>query len=193
MVEAVDGAIFIDKIDISTIGLYDLRSRLSIIPQDPMLFTGTIRSNMDPFQEREDSEIWDALQSIHMKDAVENMPNKLDSPVEEFGENLSVGQRQLLCLGRALLRKAKILVMDEATAAVDFETDALIQKTIRSEFTNMTVITIGHRINTIIDYDKVLTLDRGIVAEFDTPSNLLKNKNGLFYSLVNSHDESKRP
>lgn len=185
MIELTEGSILIDDIDISKIGLRDLRSKLSIIPQDPTLFTGTIRSNLDPFEEYTDSELWASLGAVHMKRTIEELPDKLESAVSEGGENLSVGQRQLLCLARALIRKSSILIMDEATAAVDFETDSLIQKTIREEFGNVTVLTIAHRINTIMDYNRVLVLDQGLIAEYDSPANLLKNPQGIFYSLVN--------
>jgi len=185
LVELAGGKIIIDGVDIARIGLDDLRSKLSIIPQDPTLFTGTVRSNLDPFNEHSDLDIWNVLQSVHLNEAIEALDHKLDSPVAEFGENFSVGQRQLMCLGRALLRKAKILIMDEATAAVDFETDALIQKTIREQFVDVTVLTIAHRLNTILDYDRILVLDRGTVAEFETPAILSKNPQSIFYSMIN--------
>eukprot|EP00026_Physarum_polycephalum_P000614 Phypoly_transcript_00615.p1 GENE.Phypoly_transcript_00615~~Phypoly_transcript_00615.p1 ORF type:complete len:1444 (+),score=207.64 Phypoly_transcript_00615:19-4350(+) len=184
MVEAYKGTIIIDGINIAKIGLAILRSRLAIIPQDPVLFTGTIRSNLDPFDNFQDTEIWDVLEGIQLKSAIEKMPNKLDSLVVENGDNFSVGQRQLFCLGRALLRKAKILLMDEATASVDIETDALIQKTIREKCKDVTVLTIAHRINTILDSDRVMVLDKGQVIEFDTPTNLSSNPNSIFYSLL---------
>lgn len=184
MVEVEHGSVLIDGVNIRHIGLRDLRSKLAIIPQDPTLFTGTIRSNLDPFNEYEDRQIWHALEACYMKAAVEGMDRKLEGPVGENGENLSVGQRQLMCLGRALLRRASILVMDEATAAVDVETDALIQRTIREQFVNYTVLTIAHRLNTIIDNDKILVMDQGNVAEFDSPENLRRNTDSIFYSLL---------
>jgi len=184
-----ESKILIDGVDLADIGLDDLRSRLAIIPQDPVLFEGTLRSNLDPFNQYADAELWNALRSVHLAEFVQSTALKLEHAVTENGENLSVGQRQLLCLGRALLRKSKILVMDEATAAVDFETDALIQKTIRTEFADRTVLTIAHRINTIIDYDRVLVLDKGTIAEFDKPSVLLANPNSAFASMVRSSQE----
>eukprot|EP01118_Nematostelium_gracile_P010718 TRINITY_DN3735_c0_g1_i1.p1 TRINITY_DN3735_c0_g1~~TRINITY_DN3735_c0_g1_i1.p1 ORF type:complete len:273 (-),score=83.66 TRINITY_DN3735_c0_g1_i1:69-791(-) len=191
LVEVEQGSITIDGVDISQIGLDDLRKKLSIIPQDPTLFNGTIRSNLDPFNEYSDREIWDVLTSVYMKNAVEEMNGKLDAVVTEFGENFSIGQRQLLCLGRALMRKARILVMDEATAAVDFETDSLIQKTIRESFKEVTVLTIAHRINTIMDYDRVLVMDKGQLAEYDSPSKLMSDTNSRFYALAHKSGQTE--
>lgn len=184
MVEAEEGEILIDGVNIREIGLRDLRSKLAIIPQDPTLFTGTIRTNLDPFNQYQDADLWRALEACYMKTAVEQMDLKLEAAVGENGENLSVGQRQLMCLGRALLRNAQILVMDEATAACDLETDSLIQKTIREQFVSKTVLTIAHRLNTIIDNDKILVMDQGNVAEFDHPDILRQNTDSIFYSLL---------
>jgi len=187
MVEPIDGKIVIDGIDISTIGLYDLRSRLGIIPQDPTLFEGTIRVNLDPLEEHTDSEIWEALDKCQLGDIVREKDQKLYSAVTENGENWSVGQRQLVSLGRALLKQARILVLDEATASVDTATDGVIQRTIRAEFGDCTVISIAHRIPTVIDSDLVLVLSDGKVAEFDTPVSLLENKSSLFLKLVSEY------
>lgn len=187
MVEPIDGKIVIDGIDISTIGLYDLRSRLGIIPQDPTLFEGTIRVNLDPLEEHTDSKIWEALDKCQLGDIVKEKDQKLDTPVTENGENWSVGQRQLVSLGRALLKQARILVLDEATASVDTATDGVIQRTIRAEFGDCTVISIAHRIPTVIDSDLVLVLSDGKVAEFDTPLNLLEDKSSLFLKLVSEY------
>eukprot|EP00026_Physarum_polycephalum_P008777 Phypoly_transcript_08878.p1 GENE.Phypoly_transcript_08878~~Phypoly_transcript_08878.p1 ORF type:complete len:352 (-),score=56.36 Phypoly_transcript_08878:57-1112(-) len=184
IVEAAEGAIYIDGVDISKLGLSELRSKLAIIPQDPTLFIGTIRSNLDPFKLYSDEEVWQALDHIYMKDVVEKLPEKLDAPVTEGGDNFSVGQRQLLCLGRALMRNAKILLMDEATASVDMETDEKIQRTIRERFKNMTVLTIAHRINTILDSDRVMVMNKGLLEEFDTPGNLATRPDSIFYSLL---------
>ncbi|KFP36442.1 Canalicular multispecific organic anion transporter 2, partial [Chlamydotis macqueenii] len=183
ILEAVKGEIRIDGVKISEIGLHDLRSRLTIIPQDPVLFSGTLRMNLDPFNKYSDEEIWKALELSHLKRFVSSQPSMLDYECSEGGENLSVGQRQLVCLARALLRKTRILILDEATAAIDLETDDLIQMTIRTQFEDCTVLTIAHRLNTIMDYTRVLVLDNGTIAEFDTPANLIASK-GIFYSMA---------
>uniref|UniRef100_A0A673LQ85 Canalicular multispecific organic anion transporter 1-like n=1 Tax=Sinocyclocheilus rhinocerous TaxID=307959 RepID=A0A673LQ85_9TELE len=184
IIEASEGQILVDGIDISTLGLHDLRSRLTIIPQDPVLFSGTLRMNLDPFEKSSDEEIWTVLELAHLKDYVRGLPTGLQHVVSEGGENLSVGQRQLLCLARALLRKSRILILDEATAAVDLETDDLIQNTIRTEFSHCTVLTIAHRLNTILDSSRVMVLDSGKIVEFDSPSVLLNNKQGHFYAMA---------
>ncbi|XP_024216145.1 multidrug resistance-associated protein 1 [Halyomorpha halys] len=184
IIEAADGKILIDGVDVSTLGLQFLRSRLTIIPQDPVLFSGSLRMNLDPFGIYNDEQIWKALELSHLKAFVQELPAALQHEVSEGGENLSVGQRQLICLARALLRKTKILILDEATAAVDLETDDFIQRTIRSEFADCTVLTIAHRLNTIMDSDRVLVLDQGRIVEFDVPAILLKNKSSIFYSLA---------
>uniref|UniRef100_A0A672LX45 ABC-type glutathione-S-conjugate transporter n=1 Tax=Sinocyclocheilus grahami TaxID=75366 RepID=A0A672LX45_SINGR len=184
IIEASEGQILVDGIDISTLGLHDLRSRLTIIPQDPVLFSGTLRMNLDPFEKSSDEEIWTVLELAHLKDYVRGLPTGLQHEVSEGGENLSVGQRQLVCLARALLRKSRILILDEATAAVDLETDDLIQNTIRTEFSHCTVLTIAHRLNTILDSSRVMVLDSGKIVEFDSPSVLLNNKQGHFYAMA---------
>ncbi|KAJ0175661.1 hypothetical protein K1T71_008820 [Dendrolimus kikuchii] len=184
IVEALKGTIKIDGIDISKIGLHQLRSRITIIPQDPVLFSGTLRMNLDPFEAYTDEQIWRSLEHAHLKAFVEGLPAGLRHEVSEGGENLSVGQRQLVCLARALLRKTPLLVLDEATAAVDLETDELIQKTIRSEFASCTVLTIAHRLNTIMDSTKVMVLDKGQLVEYAPPEQLLQDKNSIFYSMA---------
>ncbi|KAM4525274.1 ATP-binding cassette sub-family C member 3 isoform 2-T2 [Odontesthes bonariensis] len=183
LLEAAAGEITIDDVKISEIGLHDLRSKLTIIPQEPVLFSGTLRMNLDPFEKYNDEEVWKALEHSHLHKFVSNQPAKLELECSEGGENLSVGQRQLVCLARALLRKTRILILDEATAAIDLETDDLIQSTIRTQFEDCTVFTIAHRLNTIMDYTRVLVLDKGQIAEFDTPTNLI-SKRGIFYSMT---------
>ncbi|PHU04632.1 ABC transporter C family member 5 [Capsicum chinense] len=167
IVEPQEGSISIDDIDICKIGLHDLRSRLSIIPQDPTMFEGTVRGNLDPLAQHSDTEIWEALDKCQLGDIICGKPEKLESTVVENGENWSVGQRQLFCLGRALLKKSSILVLDEATASVDAATDAVLQKIISQEFRNRTVVTIAHRIHTVIDSDLILVLNEDIVNEYN--------------------------
>ncbi|KAL6101831.1 abcc2 [Pungitius sinensis] len=183
IIEAAEGSIRIDDVDISTIGLHDLRNRLTIIPQDPVLFSGTLRMNLDPFDKFSDEQIWRVLELSHLKDYAAGLQEGLQHEVAEGGENLSVGQRQLLCLARALLRRTRILILDEATAAVDLETDDLIQNTIRKEFSHCTVLTIAHRLHSIMDSSRVMVLDAGRIVEFDSPSNLLQ-KRGYFYAMA---------
>jgi ATP-binding cassette, subfamily C (CFTR/MRP), member 1 len=184
IIEAAGGKIVIDGIEIAEIGLHSLRSRLTIIPQDPVLFSGSLRMNVDPFNVYTDDAIWTALEHSHLKSFVKSLSDGLNYKIAEGGENLSVGQRQLVCLARALLRKTKVLILDEATAAIDFETDELIQKTIRSQFNDCTILTIAHRLNTIMDSDRIIVLDQGMIVEFDTPQVLLSNKNSIFYGMA---------
>ncbi|KAJ9110261.1 hypothetical protein QFC19_001664 [Naganishia cerealis] len=207
--EVTSGRITIDDIDISKIGLHDLRTGLSILPQEPLLFSGTIRSNLDPFGQKTDQELWDAMRRAHLVDSAtaeqqtrksvgadgdseESMAGSgthtptlrfsLDSPVEDEGANLSVGQGSLISLARALVRDAPIVVLDEATAAVDLETDAKIQETIRREFKDKTLLCIAHRLRTILSYDKILVMDKGAAVEYDTPENLFR-QGGIFYGM----------
>ncbi|KAL1965879.1 hypothetical protein VTN77DRAFT_5012 [Rasamsonia byssochlamydoides] len=214
--EPREGRIVIDGIDVSKIKLYDLRSRLAIIPQDPVLFSGTIRSNLDPFDEYSDAELYDALERVHligssaepasasgstsgtatpasasMKNA--NIFTSLQSPISEGGLNLSQGQRQLLCLARAIVSRPKIMVLDEATSAVDMATDALIQRSIRSEFGRnaTTLLVIAHRLSTIVDFDRILVMDAGRAVEFGTPRELMAIEGGVFRSLVEESGERK--
>ncbi|XP_024903970.1 multidrug resistance-associated protein 4 isoform X4 [Pteropus alecto] len=178
------GKIWIDKILTTEIGLHDLRKKMSIIPQEPVLFTGTMRKNLDPFNEHTDEELWNALKEVQLKEAIEDLPGKMDTELAESGSNFSVGQRQLVCLARAILKKNRILIIDEATANVDPRTDELIQKKIREKFAQCTVLTIAHRLNTIIDSDKIMVLDSGRLKEYDEPYVLLQNKDSLFYKMV---------
>uniref|UniRef100_A0A4W3I7R4 Multidrug resistance-associated protein 4 n=1 Tax=Callorhinchus milii TaxID=7868 RepID=A0A4W3I7R4_CALMI len=179
-----EGKIMIDGILTSELGLHELRQNMSIIPQDPVLFTGSMRKNLDPFNEHDDEALWRALEEVQLKEVVEELPHKMEMQLAESGSNFSVGQRQLVCLARAILRKSKILIIDEATANVDPRTDELIQKTIRERFEQCTVLTIAHRLNTIIDSDRILVLDAGRVTEYDEPYLLLKNNNGQFSKMV---------
>ncbi|SPP86205.1 probable multidrug resistance-associated protein lethal(2)03659 isoform X4 [Drosophila guanche] len=180
-----DGSILIDKRDTSEMGLHDLRSKISIIPQEPVLFSGTMRYNLDPFEQYPDDKLWQALEEVHLKEVIFELPTGLQSSISEGGTNFSVGQRQLVCLARAILRENRILVMDEATANVDPQTDGLIQTTIRNKFKDCTVLTIAHRLNTIMDSDKVMVLDAGRVVEFGSPYELLtKSESKVFHGMV---------
>lgn len=167
-----------------SIGLHDLRSRITIIPQDPILFGGTIRFNLDPFSTHTDAQLWRALDHAHLRQKVTAMEGGLDAHVLTNGENFSVGERQLMCLARAVLRRSKVLVLDEATAAVDVETDALIQTTIREEFSESTVLTIAHRINTVMDSSRIMVMAKGGVVEMDRPDVLLRDVRSAFYALA---------
>ncbi|KAJ2089515.1 hypothetical protein IW138_003404 [Coemansia sp. RSA 986] len=215
-IEASEGRIMLDGVDISTIGLEDLRRNITIIPQDPVLFNGTVRYNIDPFEEYPDELIWDALRRTHLTHeqnsqttsasasivedantdgnlALERMAGifgSLDDEIKQNGQSLSLGQRQLVAMARALVRRSKLIIMDEATASVDFDTDERLQRTIRGyEFANSTLFCIAHRLHTIIDYDRVLVLDKGKVVEFDTPKNLLRKKDGVFRSMCEKTGE----
>ncbi|KAG6602878.1 ATP-binding Cassette (ABC) Superfamily [Phytophthora cinnamomi] len=178
------GAITIDGVDIQNVRLHDLRRSLAIIPQDPVLFSGPLRDNLDPFDEYSDSDIWTVLQQVHLADTVSSWGSGLQFPLAEKGDNLSVGQRQLLCIGRALLKNSKIVVLDEATANVDTATDSLIQATIRETFADKTVLIIAHRIHTILHCDQIAVMDAGQVAEFGPPAELLAQRNSIFASLA---------
>ncbi|XP_049425688.1 multidrug resistance-associated protein 4 [Epinephelus fuscoguttatus] len=178
------GKIYIDGVVTSEIGLHDLRQRMSIIPQDPVLFTGAMRKNLDPFNQHTDEDLWKALEEVQLKSVIEELPGKLETVLAESGSNFSVGQRQLVCLARAILRKNRILVIDEATANVDPRTDELIQKTIREKFSECTVLTIAHRLNTIIDSDRILVLDAGKIDAYAEPYTLLQDPGGIFYKMV---------
>lgn len=187
LIEPAGGDILIDGVSIINLDLPDLRRKLACIPQDPVLFVGNIRSNLDPFNEHDDSALWDALDRVHMKRMVEAMPESINSPIVEGGVNFSLGQRQLICIARAILRGARILIMDEATAAIDMESDQLIQTTVRSSFAEVTVLTIAHRLATIMDYDRIMVVADGGIAEFDNPQTLLANPDSIFYSMYHQH------
>lgn len=184
MCRRIEGVIKIDGIDTSELMLSHLRKNISIIPQEPLIFTGTVRYNLDPFSEHEDERLWQVLTEVELKLVIQLLPGQLDSQITEGGSNFSVGQRQLICLARAILRDNKILLLDEATANIDHRTDQLIQKTIRRRFAKCTVITVAHRLNTIIDSDKIIVLDSGVLVDYDTPYDLLRKQSGVFYSLV---------
>nr|XP_054769963.1 ATP-binding cassette sub-family C member 4-like isoform X1 [Lytechinus pictus] len=178
------GSLRIDDIQITDLGLHDVRKNISIIPQDPIIFTGSLRRNLDPFGEQTDSMLWSVLEEVQLERAVRENPAKLEMEVGEGGSNFSVGQRQLICLARAILKKNRILILDEATANVDPRTDSLIQETIRTKFKNCTVLTIAHRLHTIMDSDRIMVLDAGELVEFDEPYILLQNPNSTFSKLV---------
>jgi ABC-type multidrug transport system fused ATPase/permease subunit len=212
--EAREGSVSIDGLNISKIKLHALRSRLAIIPQDPVLFSGTVRSNLDAFDEHTDSELRDALLRVHLVSAPSsrdemagpsipatpvpgqnqntNPFTSLSSPITEGGLNLSQGQRQLLCLARAIVSRPKIMVLDEATSAVDMATDALIQRSIREEFTDSTLIVIAHRLSTIGDFDKILVMDDGRGAEFGSPRDLMEIEGGIFRGMVKESGEREK-
>ncbi|NXW77005.1 MRP1 protein, partial [Hirundo rustica] len=183
LVEAAEGAILIDGQDIAQLGLHDLRTKITVVPQDPVLFSGSLRMNLDPLNQYTDADIWTALELTQLKNFVADLPEQLEYKCTNQGENLSTGQKQLLCLARALLQKAKILILDEATAAVDLETDVQIQSMLRTQFRDSTVLTIAHRVNTVLDCDRILVMENGRIAEFDTPEHLIAQK-GLFYRLM---------
>nr|XP_054751164.1 ATP-binding cassette sub-family C member 9-like [Lytechinus pictus]XP_054751165.1 ATP-binding cassette sub-family C member 9-like [Lytechinus pictus] len=184
IIDIFRGRILIDGIDVATVPLTTLRQRLAIIPQDPVLFTGTIRRNLDPEEKRTDQQLWQALEIAQLKDVVGNLEEGLESKVTEGGENYSVGQRQLFCLARAFLRDSQVLIMDEATASIDMQTDQILQDVVASAFADKTVLTIAHRIATILNSDSILVLSDGRVIEYDSPDNLLAREDSVFASLV---------
>ncbi|KAM0742263.1 hypothetical protein ACQRIT_002440 [Beauveria bassiana] len=210
--EARSGSIIIDGIDISTIDLHSLRSRLAIIPQDPVLFSGTVRSNLDPFETYSDDELRECLQRVHLVDSLPATPanepasssnstvapqntnifRDLNSGISESGGNLSQGQRQLLCIARAIVSRPKIMVLDEATSAVDMATDALIQRSIREEFDNSTLLVIAHRLSTIADFDKILVLSEGAVAEYGSPKELWETEGSVFRDMCEHSGEKDK-
>lgn len=196
IVELAEGKILIDGQDTRKVGLAKLRSNIAVIPQDPVLYSGSVRSNLDPFDDYTDDQLYESLERVglYASKSIGSSAHSLSSQaqcrieslsdaVSEGGTNFSVGQRQLLVIARALLHGSRVVIMDEATAAVDAETDAAIQKVMKMEFEKATVITVAHRINTIMDSDYILVMADGVAAEFDKPSNLLK-KGGLFRDLV---------
>jgi len=190
-VEPEQGSVIrIDGIDALSLGLKELRESISIIPQDPVLFSGTIRFNLDPFENHSDDAIWRVLESVELFDFVDKLEGKLEGVVKEDGSNFSQGQKQLICIGRALLKQSRILLLDEATSSIDKYTDQLIQKVIREQFKDRTVLCIAHRLETILDYDRIMVLSDGNIIEFDTPQNLLQKEdddpNAIFKNMVNN-------
>ncbi|KAG9416171.1 hypothetical protein AC1031_000569 [Aphanomyces cochlioides] len=183
MNEIASGTIQIGGVSTATIGLKTLRESMAIIPQNPILFKGTLRSYLDPFDDYTDAELWNVLAKVQLTSRISNEADKLLSVVQENGENFSVGERQMLCMARALLRQCRIVVMDEATAAIDHETDQTLQRVIRQEFATSTVVTIAHRLNTVLDSDRILVLDQGRLVQFDSPSALIQEGHGIFYEL----------
>ncbi|XP_063105386.1 ATP-binding cassette sub-family C member 12 isoform X3 [Cavia porcellus] len=184
LAEPASGTIFIDEVDICTISLEDLRTKLTVIPQDPVLFVGTVRYNLDPFGSHTDETLWQVLERTFMRDTIMKLPEKLQAEVTENGENFSVGERQLLCMARALLRNSKIILLDEATASMDSKTDALVQSALKDAFRGCTVLAIAHRLNTVLNCDLVLVLDSGKVIEFDKPEVLAENPDSAFAMLL---------
>ncbi|KAH7840700.1 hypothetical protein Vadar_020416 [Vaccinium darrowii] len=187
LVEPTEGSIIIDDINVSTLGLHDLRSHFGVIPQDPTLFSGSVRFNLDPLMEHTDQEIWEVLKKCQLREAVQEKEEGLSSLVVQDGSNWSLGLRKLFCLGRALLKRRKILVLDETTASIDNATDSLIQRTIRTEFANCTVITVAHRIPTVMDYTMVLSISDGQAVEYDEPMKLMSKEGSLFGQLVKEY------
>ena len=183
ILEATEGKILIDGVDISTLGLEILRHNLTIIPQDPALMEGSLRYNIDPLEKSEDNEIIKVMQKIGFDYIIKRDKEGLNQEIAEGGSNLSVGEKQLICITRAILRKSKIIIMDEATASIDYKTEEIIQKAVNEILKDSTFITIAHRIKTILNYDRILTLDNGKIVDFDTPKNLLNDKKSLFYEL----------
>ena len=185
LIEAYEGSINIDDIDISLIPLEKLRKNITIIPQDPVLIEGSLRFNIDPFNYYTNKQIIEVIKKLKFDYIINKNPLGLEQIITEEGSNLSVGEKQLICIVRAILRKSKIIVMDEATANIDYKTEEIIQNSMNEIINKSTIITIAHRLKTIINYDKIISLDNGEIIEFDTPRNLLKNENGIFYKLYN--------
>jgi ABC-type multidrug transport system fused ATPase/permease subunit len=193
LVEIESGKIYVDGADLSHLGLHQLRSRIAVIPQDPVLFSGTVRTNLDPFDEYSDITLIQILERVGLMDKrnLKSPITSLNDKVSEGGSNLSFGQRQLLVIGRALLTEASLIICDEATAAVDAETDARIQKIFRSDFAKATCLTVAHRLNTIMDSDFILVMQDGKAVEFDSPENLLQRKQGNFKDLITTWEDER--
>ena len=191
IVEAASGQIFIDGVDISKISLQNLREKIAIIPQDPTLFEGTLRFNLDPENKSSDPELIELLKLASLENFIDRNHEGLYQQIEEKGQNLSSGEKQLICICRAILKNNRVVLMDEATANIDIKTEETIQTLINEKFRDATVITIAHRLNTIINSDKVLVLDKGRVAEFDTPKILMEDSSSIFYSFIQKMNKLK--
>ncbi|XP_010830909.1 PREDICTED: multidrug resistance-associated protein 4-like, partial [Bison bison bison] len=186
-----EGTISIDKNLTTSIGLHDLRKKMSVVPQEPVLFIGTMKKNLDPFKEHKEEDLWSALEEVQLKETIQGLPGKMDTELAESGSNLSVGQRQLLCLARAILRKSRILIMDEATSNVDPRTDELIQKIIHGTLVRCTVLTITNRLSSVVDSNRIMVLDSGKLEEYDKPHILMHNKNSLLYKMAQQLGETE--
>ena len=182
--------VIVDGLNIKDLNLQASRRSMAVITQDPVLFSGSLRKNLDPFFLHQDHDLWRALEDVQLKTMIQQLPDQLKYKLRESGSNFSVRERQLVCLARALLQRSKIIILDEATANVDFKTDRLIQEVIRNRFKDSTVVTIAHRLNTIMDYDKVLVMEQGRVVEFDKPEVLLENKTGFLARLVQASNSA---
>jgi ABC-type multidrug transport system fused ATPase/permease subunit len=189
MVEPASGTILVDGVDIRQLSLTQLRARLTIIPQEPVLFSGTLRFNLDPEGKLSDAAIWAALEAVNSRGFVAKLADKLDTAVQDFGENFSLGQRQLICLARAILRKSPVVLLDEPTASMDLETDEMVQEAIRRCFRDSTVISISHRLGGIEAYDRVMVMDSGRIVEFDEPAVLLADPASLLSQMVAEYSQ----
>ncbi|CAN0562538.1 unnamed protein product [Rangifer tarandus platyrhynchus] len=183
--------ILVDNILTNDVGLHDLRKKMTVAPQEPVLFTGTMRKNLDPFNDHMDVELWNVLEEVQLREAIEGLPGKMNTELAESGLNLSSGQRQLVCLARAILRENRILIIDKATSNVDPRTDELIKKKIREKFAQCTVLTIAHRLNNVIDCTQIMVLDSGRLKEYGNPYGLLQNRDKLFYKMVQQLGETE--
>lgn len=189
IIEKLEGSIEIDGVDISTVGLADLRDQITIIPQDPVLFTGTLRFNLDPQGKLKDKQLEDMVERAGLKPLLERDGNGLDFKISYKGDNLSAGEKALVCICRAALRKSKVVLLDEATASIDVETEETIQKLITNEFKDATMLTVAHRLNTIINSDKIMFMKDGQVAEFDSPEILKNDTKSAFYELLSQFNK----
>jgi ATP-binding cassette subfamily C (CFTR/MRP) protein 1 len=190
LLEPTSGFVEVDGVNLSDLSLISVRNSLAVVPQEPVLFSGALRESLDPFNQYTDDEILAAIQRVHLGSFFDSLPQGLQTPVKEGGFNFSCGQRQLICLARALLRKSRVIILDEATAAIDVETDFAIQHAIREEFRHSTVLVIAHRLGTVIDSDLILVLENGWQKEFDSPKHLLTTPGSLLGILVREMQRS---